>query len=115
MLKKDGNVYSYTVSKNGNGGLAIVSTSVVYSKSSYRGTIIDFSYAGKSSGTSVRTTSEIFRMIATNKEECSKYVDVQCEYEMQLDENLTKHQLNIYGFSGSYLITKYGKQFNAVG
>ena len=115
VLKKDGNVYSYTVSKNGNGGLAIVSTSVVYSKSSYRGTIIDFSYAGKSSGTSVRTTSEIFRMIATNKEECSKYVDVQCEYEMRLDENLTKHQLNIYGFSGSYLITKYGKQFNAVG
>lgn len=115
VLRTDGNVYTYTVSKNTNGAVAIVSTSVVYSKSSYRGTIIDFSYAGKSSGTSVRTKSEIFRMIATNREECSKYVDVQCEYEMQLDEGLTKHQTDIYGFSGSYLITKYGKQFNAVG
>ena len=112
VLKKDGNVYNFVVSKTHNSA-AVVSSPVVYSRSNYDGEIIDFSYAGKTSGTSVRTTSEIFRMIATNKEECSKYVDVACEYEMQLDEGLTEHQNKILGFSGTYLITTYGKQFNA--
>lgn len=112
VLKKDGNVYNYVISKNYNSA-SIVSSPVVYSKTNYNGDIIDFSYAGKSSGTSVRTTTQIFRMVATNKEECSKYVDVTCEYEMRLDEGLTKHQNKILGFSGTYLITTYGKQFNA--
>ena len=112
VLKKDGNVYNYVVAKTHNSA-TVVSSPVVYSKSNYQGDIIDFSYAGNASGTSVRTTSQIFRMMATNKEECSKYVDVTCEYEMKLDEGLTKHQGEILGFSGTYLITTYGKQFNA--
>lgn len=114
VLKKDGNVYNYVVSKNQNSA-TIVSSPVVYSRINYNGEIIDFSYAGKSTGTSVRTTSQIFRMVATNKEECSKYVDVTCEYEMRLDEGLTDNQNMILGFSGTYLITTYGKQFNATG
>ena len=111
VLKKDGNVYNYVVLKN-NDSVSIVSSPVIYSKSNYNGNIIDFNYAGKTSSTFVRTTSQIFRMKATNKQECSKYVDVVCEYEMSLDEGLTEHQDRILGFSGSFLITVYGKQFN---
>lgn len=114
VLKKDGNVYNYVINKT-NDSVALVSSPVVYSKSSYRGKIIDFSYAGKTSGTSVRTETEIFRMKAVNQKECSKYVDIACEYEMQLDEGLTEHRDKIFGFSGTYLITTYGKQFNATG
>lgn len=112
VLKKDGNVYNFVVAKTHNSA-SVVSSPVVYSKTNYQGDIIDFSYVGKTSGTSVRTTSQIFRMIAINKEECSKYVDIACEYEMKLDEGLTEHQNEILGFSGTYLITTYGKQFNA--
>ena len=54
-------------------------------------------------------------MMATNREECSKYIDVTCTYEMSLDKGLTDHQNRILGFSGSYLITTYGKQFNVTG
>ena len=111
VLKKDGNVYNYVVQKNHNSAV-IVSNAVVYGKSAYKGEIIDFSYAGKSTGTSVRTTTQFFRMTAKNRDECSKYVDVTCDYEMVLDEGLTEHQNMILGFSGSYLITTYGKQFN---
>lgn len=114
VLKKDGNVYNYVVTKN-HASAAIVSTPVVYSRSNYDGEIIDFSYAGKTTGTFVRTNTKIYRMMATNREECSKYIDVACTYEMSLDKGLTDHQNRILGFSGSFLITTYGKQFNVTG
>ena len=114
VLKKDGNVYNYVIAKNFSSA-SVVSTTVVYNKSNYNGEIIDFNYVGKSTGTFVRTNTNIYRMIANNKEECLKYVDIACTYEMKLDEGLTKYQNEILGFSGSYLITKYGKQFNVTG
>ena len=114
VLKKDGNVYNYVVSKN-FASATIISSTIVYKRSNYDGEIIDFSYAGKTTGTSVRTNTKIYRMVATNRDECLKYVDVSCTYEMQLDEGLTNHQNKILGFSGSYLITTYGKQFNVTG
>lgn len=113
VLKKDGNVYNYIVSKN-NESASITGNSVVYSKSNYGGSIIDFNYVGKTLGTFIRTNTEIFRMLAVNREECSKYADISCIYEMRLDTQLTEHQDKILGFSGTYLITDYGKQFNAV-
>lgn len=112
VLKKDGNVYNYVISKNNNSA-TIISSPVVYRKSVYGEDIIDFNYAGKSTATFVRTNTQIFRMLPTNKEECSKYVDIPCSYEMQLDNGLTEHHDKILGFSGSFLITTYGKQFNA--
>lgn len=109
VLKTDGNVYKYILNKE----FSIQGTAVVYSNSSYHGKIVDFSYVGQASGTHVRTQDSIYRMIATNKEECSKYVDIQCEYEMKFDEGLSKNKDKILGFSGTFLITTYGKQFNA--
>ena len=113
VLKKDGNVYNYVVSKN-NDSATINGNSVIYSKSNYGGSIVDFNYVGKTLGTFIRTNTEIFRMLAINKDDCSKYADISCIYEMRLDTNLTEHINKILGFSGTYLITDYGKQFNAV-
>lgn len=112
VLKTDGNVYNFVVSKN-NGVASIVSSSIVYSKSNYGDNIIDFNYAGKSKSTFIKTSKQIFRMLASNEEECSKYVDVECQYEMTLDEGLTEHYDKILGFNGSFLLTTYGRQFNA--
>ena len=111
VLKKDGNIYNYVISKNGD-SMKLVSSPIVYSKSNYGSSIIDFNYMGKATGTFIRTNTEIFRMTPINREECSKYVDIPCQFEMHLDERLTKHQGKILGFSGTYLITTYGKQFN---
>lgn len=112
VLKNDGNVYNYVVSKNGN-NVSLTSTSIVYNKNDYGGSIVDFNYAGKSSTTFIRTNTQIYRMIAQNKEQCTKYVDIECEYRMELDEGLSKHMDKILGYSGSLLITTYGKEFNA--
>ncbi len=112
VLKTDGNVYNYVLNKNFSSA-KIVSTPVVYSKTNYGGDIRDFNYMGNATGTFVKTDTEYFRMMPTNRDECSKYVDVTCQYEMHLDEGLTKHRNKILGFSGTYLITNYGKQFNA--
>lgn len=111
-LKDDGNVYNIVILKN-NGNVTQASSSIVYGRSAYGGNIIDFNYAGSSPATYVRTETQIFRMVAQNKEECSKYADVPCTYKIALDENLTKHQEKILGFSGNFLLTNYGKQFSA--
>ncbi len=112
VLKEDGNVYNIVLAKNDN-GVSKASSSIVYGRSAYGGNIIDFNYIGQASGTFVRTETQIFRMMAQNDEECSKYADVACQYKMLLDENLSKHYENILGFSGNFLITDYGKQFSA--
>ena len=111
-LKDDGNVYNIVIIKN-NGNISQASSSIVYGRSAYGGNIIDFNHVGSSPATYVRTETQIFRMKAQNKEECTKYADVPCEYKIALDENLTKHQDKILGFSGNFLITDYGKQFSA--
>ncbi len=113
-LKEDGNVYKYTVVKDNN-GYTPVSNVHVYKKSVYGDQIIDFNHAGNASGTYIRTKSEIFRMKAQNAEECSMYADVTCEYKIEKDDNLSKHQDRMIGYSGTFLITDYGKEFSAVG
>lgn len=112
VLKSDGNVYNMVISRNGD-SIFLASSSVVYSKSNYNGAIVDFGYAGNSSSTYILTETQIFRMLMQNKEECTKYADVLCKYEMQLDTGLSEHIDEILGFGGNFLITDYGKQFSA--
>lgn len=111
VLMRDGNVYNFAVSKSGNNVVAVTSTSIAYSKNNFGGEIIDFCYAGDSPVTFIRTNDAYFRMVVQNKEECTTYADVSCEYKMVLDEGLTKHNDKILGFSGSFLVTTYGKEF----
>ena len=111
VLMRDGNIYNFVVSKNGNNVVGVSNTSIAYSKSNFGGDIIDFSYMGDSPSTFVRTNNAFFRMTVQNKEECTTYADVRCEYKMTMDEGLTKYKDQILAFSGSFLITTYGKEF----
>lgn len=114
VLKDDGNVYNMVLRKENN-KVNKISTSIVYSKSDYNGNIIDFNHVGASSATYVRTGTQIFRMAPQNKEECSRYADVVCDYKMSLDVKLSNQYERILGFSGNFIITDYGKQFSATG
>ena len=53
-------------------------------------------------------------MQITNKDECTEYADIACEYELKKDETLTKYYTEdpkILYFGPSILITTYGKEF----
>lgn len=115
-LKTDGSVYSVIYGKSGNSNNTVytkLSDVPAYNKTAYGGDIVDFNHLGAAPGTYVRTETEIYRMKAQNAEECSKYADVACKYDMELDNNLTAHMNRMLGFGGNYILTDYGKQFNA--
>ncbi len=115
-LKTDGNIWNISYVKTGNSNNTYYSrntNSIAFNKTAYGGSIVDFNYVGSAPGTYVRTDTEIYRMKVQNSDECSKYVDVPCKYEIELDNNLTPHMNRMLGFGGTYILTDYGKQFNA--
>ena len=114
VLKSDGNVYNYMFEEVGerNKTIKFRSGSIIYAKSRFGNSpIIDFNYAGDSTTTYFRTEQEIYRYSITNEEECSKYVDVPCKYELQKDEKLTEYKEHFLGYGGSIILTDYGKVF----
>jgi len=112
VLKEDGNVYSYVVSKeNRNSPMVVKSISVAYSSDTY-GNIIDYNYAGDSLFTFIKTEDKVYRMRPINSEECNKYADVSCSYEMQEDPIFDTYKDVIISYNGSMLITNYGQEFN---
>ena len=117
VLKEDGNVYNYILDYDRTTGVysLVKDDEIVYSKSKFNGSIIDFEYSGQTLGTYVRSEDGYYRMMCTNLKECSKYVDVACEFEMKKDEAMSKHSDRIVGFSGTTLITDYGRVFSVSG
>ena len=111
VLKHDGNVYSVTISKNYNTPATIVGSDIVYDQSSYGGPIIDFAYYGNSPATFVRTNSKVFRMKALNSEDCSRFADVTCTYEMVESPVFEQYPEYIAAYNGSMVITSYQKIF----
>ena len=91
----------------------IVSTVIVYSKNDFLGDIVDFNYSGDSSATFVKTTDRVFKMIATNKEDCNKYADIACTYEMVESLALEENSDYILAYNGHTLITTYKRIFTA--
>ena len=113
VLKTDGNVYSYTIQKaDRNAPAAITSTSIVYNKNDFGNTIIDFNYAGDSINTFIRTTDKVFRMRITNSDECTKFADIACTFEIFESEAFTNWRDRIIAFNGSTLITDYKMVFS---
>lgn len=113
VLEDDGNVYQYTITRQDyNSPYTLSEKKIVYEKSEY-GEIIDFNYAGESAATYIKTKTKIYRMQATNAEECSKYADVACKYKMKYDETLTEYYNDnkIIYYGPSIILTDYGKQF----
>ena len=115
ILKSDGNVYSYTINKDGyNSPLKVTSKSVVYDENNFVSKIIDFNYAGNSTNTYIKTEDSIYRMKAINYDKCSKYADVSCIYKMEKDEVLTKYKDKIIAYNGRIVITDYKQVFTSV-
>lgn len=113
VLKDDGNIYGYTISKKDYNSLpAVTSTTVAYSKNDYGAKIIDFNYAGESLNTFLRTDDKIFRMKITNSEECNKYADIKCNFQMLEDEIFNTYKDVIISYNGNTLITNYKQMFN---
>ena len=112
ILKNDGTIYSYTINRaDYNTPLRVVSRTIAYDKGDYGSSIIDFNYAGESSYTYVKTENSIYRMRATNYDNCSKYADVECIYKMEKDEVLDKYKDRIIVFNRKMLITDYKQIF----
>lgn len=109
LLKTDGIIYSYVIGKeNYNSSLKIISRTIVYD---YGSRIVDFNYSGDEAlNTYIRTEDKIYRMKIKN-EECSKYADVVCKYEIMEDDVFTKYKDKIIAFNGNVLITDYKQIF----
>ena len=113
ILKKDGEISSYIVAReNYNSPFQIVDVEVKYDANKFGGPIIDFDYAGESAGTFFRTRQRIYRMDAANKEECTNYADIACQYQLVRSEGLEEYLDDIIAYNGSTLIMSNGKIFN---
>ncbi len=115
ILKNDGNVYEYIVTRESNGQNAnykVLGSKIIYNKNDYNGNIIDFGYAGDNLGTFILNDTKLYRMRIKNNEDCSKYADVACQYEMQEDPVYETYKDKIIVYNGATLITTYGKMFS---
>lgn len=112
VLKEDGSIYNYVLTQDKDTKQYFVkSDNVQFTSNSYDGKIIDFFYAGDSTATFFRTPTSIYRNLIGNEEECSKYVDVPCEFEIAVDTTLTENLDKIVLYNGKILFTSYGKMF----
>lgn len=112
VLKSDGNIYNYIVSRTqDNKDYVVVGSSLAYSKTEFGGNILDFSHQGNTPNTFIRTDKTVYRLRATNYKECTKYADVECVYKMVEDDAFLNHREKILSFNGTTLITTYGKMF----
>ena len=111
ILKTDGNVYSYTITKKDYNSLpTITAISIVYNRSDYGSKIVDYNYAGNSLNTFIKTEKNLYRMHITNKE-CTKYADVTCVFALEEDEIFIDYKERILAFNGSMILTDYNQIF----
>lgn len=112
ILKTDGNVYSYTITKKDyNSPSVVTAVSTVYNRNDYDSKIVDFNYAGNSLSTFIKTEAKVYRMRITNNDECSKYADIECKYKIEEDTMFQEYQDRIITYNGNILITDYNQMF----
>ncbi|MBP5678885.1 MAG: hypothetical protein J6X28_03560 [Bacilli bacterium] len=116
VLKSDGNVYGITISQEDrNAPPIIVGSVLVYSRDDYGSNIVDFGYHGDNATTFVRTENKVFHMSASNRDECSKYADIPCNYQMVEATVFEEYKDYILVFNGSTVITTYKRVFSMSG
>ena len=116
LLKKDGNVYSYEITKKDyNSPPVVTSIAIVYDKAVYGSEIIDFNYAGQSEATFIKTDEHIYRMKVVNWDKCGKYADIACRYSIQEDQLFVDKKDYILAYNGNLLITTYKQVFDLAG
>ncbi|MBR2246601.1 MAG: hypothetical protein IKG58_03375 [Bacilli bacterium] len=114
ILLKDGNVYKFIIQKpDRDQPYSVMSKVIVYSEEKY-GKIIDFNIdMNNNEKTYIKTKNKIYRMQASNEKKCSKYADVECNYEMKPDKVVNKYYKDkIVYYGPDIIITNYGKIFN---
>lgn len=116
VLKTDGNVYENIVmTKDRNKPPEVVSSKTIYDVTEYGSNILDFNFVGNSGATYIKTEDKIYRMLMTNKDKCTKYADITCNYQMQEDTQLEEFRDRIIAFNGSTIITDYKQIFTLGG
>ena len=111
ILKTDGNIYGYTITKKDhNSPPQVTAISVVYNRNDYGSKIIDYNYAGNSLSTFIETEKDVYRMHITNQE-CTKYADINCVFALKKDEMFNEYKERILAFNGSMLLTDYNQLF----
>lgn len=116
VLKTDGNVYENIVmTKDRNKPPEVVSSKTIYDVTEYGSNILDFNFVGNSGATYIKTEDKIYRMLMTNKDKCTKYADITCNYQMQEDTQLEEFRDRIIAFNGSTIITDYRQVFTLGG
>lgn len=110
VLKTDGNIYQYNVLLDSERHSYLDSISIAFNRDEY-GVITDFLYIENNNATFFKTNNKYYRLLTTNGEECTKYADVKCEYEIQEDKGLTESYSRILGYNGNNVITTYGRVF----
>ena len=111
ILKTDGNIYSYTITKKDyNEPSSVTAISTVYNKNDYGSKIIDYNYAGNSLSTFIKTENSVYRMYITNKE-CTKYADITCIFALKEDDMFNEYKQKIMAYNGNMLITDYHQVF----
>ena len=112
VLKRDGNVYSYEITRaNHQAPPAITTVATVCVTVKYVASIMEFNYVGETLGTYVKTEDKVYRMRVTNSKECGKYADVACQFSMQEDPIFVDKRDSIIAYNGSVLITDYHQTF----
>lgn len=114
VLKNDGNVYEYIVTRESNqqnANYKVLGSKIIYNKNDYNGNIVDFGYAGDNLATFILNDTKLYRMRVKNNADCSKYADIACQYEMQEDPTYETYRDKIIVYNGTTLITTYGKMF----
>lgn len=106
-LKNDGNIYDYVIEEKDN-IVSIVTSTLLYSSNSLDGTIIDFYYSSNMPSNYIKTSTSYYTF-KPNNEECKKYADIECNYELKKDELLNKYSNEIYAYNGKRVILSNGK------
>ncbi|MBR3362874.1 MAG: hypothetical protein IKG40_02995 [Bacilli bacterium] len=105
IMKQDGNVYKYIVSDN-DGTLKVAGVEML--QNVYGGSIVDFNITDNKLTMYFKTNEKYYRNQIVN-EECLKYADVLCEYQIKEDAYLNKYRNIIQAYNGDILILNSGK------
>lgn len=92
----------------------LVNSVLIYSKSDFDGEVIAITKNGTTASDTnqlpivVKTTNGYYMLAKTNAEECDKYQDVQCVYEMKNNEFLSKYYTQFKYVGNNFLIDNDG-------
>ncbi len=120
IIKKSKDIVKHTYNNNNDGGYFLKTDGIIYDsnnnivKSFDNERIIDFGVDLLYKINYIKTDKAYYISIATNKNECEEYADVECNYELKMNDYMTDNYddiayiSDIY-YSGIEFVKKDGK------